>query len=57
MVLTFEQEKELVTLKHEQTKEILIIKNQYDTQQHAFKLMRLEKLLEIAKLGGKVEKV
>jgi hypothetical protein len=52
MVLTFNEEKELVELKHAHAKELLEANNHAKAQEHQQKMARLDKLLEIAKTGN-----
>jgi tRNA A37 N6-isopentenylltransferase MiaA len=55
MVLSFEQEKELEQLKHDQKKELIEINKKVAEEEHERKMKRLDKLLEIAKAGGSVK--
>jgi len=55
MVLTFDQEKELENLKHKHKKELLAEQLAYMEEEHRLKMIRLNKLLEIAKQGGKID--
>lgn len=54
MVLTFDQEKELELLKHKHKKELLAEQLAFMEEEHRLKMIRLNKLLEIARAGGKV---
>lgn len=55
MVMTFEESKELEGVKHHNKRELLLMQDQDLRREHDRKMERLEKLLEIAKAGGKVD--
>ncbi len=52
MVLTSEEEKELLAIKQDHKKEIGRLENADAEKEHIRKMLRLDKLLEIAKAGG-----
>jgi hypothetical protein len=52
MVMTVQEEKELLILKHGQQLELLKLKRDIAFEEHTLKMQRLEKLLEISRFGS-----
>lgn len=52
MVLTFDQEKELLEMKQKHQRKLALVQGIIAKDEHQRKLLRLDKLLEIAKAGG-----